>query len=96
MIKQLPSFEYKEYFAKKSHIALLIPTWNEGERIQKELQRIKDNNINSKVDIFLLDGETTDGSLNEKFVTSMGNSWDINYFYKRTRICLSCRIFKSY
>lgn len=72
MIKQLPSFEYKEYFAKKSHIALLIPTWNEGERIQKELQRIKDNNINSKVDIFLLDGETTDGSLNEKFVTSMG------------------------
>ena len=72
MTKQLPPFEYKEYFSKKNKTALIIPTWNEGERIQKELTRIKENGIVNSVDIFLLDGGTTDNSINDKFLQEIG------------------------
>ena len=39
MEKQIPYYEYKEYFEKRNDYALLIPTWNEGERIRIELNR---------------------------------------------------------
>ena len=62
---------YKEFFAKNSDTALLIPCWNEGERIQTELNRIKQKNIPNNVDIFILDGDSTDGSVENSFLLDM-------------------------
>ncbi|MGL4393720.1 MAG: glycosyltransferase family 2 protein [Brevinema sp.] len=72
MFNELPSFEYKEFKTKSKKVALLIPTWNEGERIQNELRTIKNNNICDLVDIILMDGGTTDGSLNDEFINEIG------------------------
>ena len=62
---------YKEFFTKNNDTALLIPCWNEGERIQIELNRIKEKNIPNNVDIFLLDGGSTDGSVEDSFLLDM-------------------------
>ena len=72
MEKQIPYYEYKEYFEKRNDYALLIPTWNEGERIRIELNRLKEKDIPSKIDIFLLDAGSSDGSLDESFLKEIG------------------------
>ncbi|MGL5253590.1 MAG: glycosyltransferase family 2 protein [Brevinema sp.] len=71
MQEQLPSYEYEEFFTKKNNIVLLIPTWNEGSRIQNELRTIKEHHINERVDIILLDGGTSDGSIDADFLNEM-------------------------
>jgi len=65
------NYSYKEFFTKKNDTALLIPCWNEGERIQTELNRIKKKNIPNSVDIFLLDGGSTDASIDDSFLLDM-------------------------
>lgn len=72
MERQIPNYEYKEYFSKRNEYCLLIPTWNEGERIQIELKRLKDSDIPGKIDIFLLDAGSTDGSINDDFLKDIG------------------------
>ena len=63
----VPKFEAVEFNQKEKQFAVLIPIINEGERIHKELQRAKDNNISSYADIVICDGGSTDGSTeNEK------------------------------
>ncbi len=49
---------------KKEHnIALIIPIINEGERIIQLLNRIKVKNLHNLIDIILVDGGSSDGSL---------------------------------
>lgn len=72
MEKQIPYYEYKEYFEKRNDYALLIPTWNEGERIRIELNRLKEKDIPSKIDVFLLDASSSDNSLEESFLKEIG------------------------
>ena len=72
MQRQIPNYEYKEYFSKRNEYCLLIPTWNEGDRIQIELKRLKDSDIPRKIDIFLLDAGSTDGSINDDFLKDIG------------------------
>lgn len=72
MERQIPNYEYKEYFSKRNEYCLLIPTWNEGDRIQIELKRLKDSDIPRKIDIFLLDAGSTDGSINDDFLKDIG------------------------
>lgn len=72
MKKEIPYYEYKEYFEKRNDYALLIPTWNEGERIRIELNRLKEKDIPSKIDIFLLDAGSSDNSLEESFLKEIG------------------------
>ena len=52
MERQIHYYEYKEYFGKRNDYALLIPTWNEGERIKIELNRLKAKDIPEVIDIF--------------------------------------------
>ena len=66
MKRQLPKYEQKYFFDKKNKYALLIPTLNEGKRIQNELMQIKENGFSEKLDIFILDSQSTDGSLSEE------------------------------
>lgn len=58
---QLPAYEVKEIRAKSSKYCVCIPVINEGERILKQLERIKP--YLELVDVLLLDGGSTDGSM---------------------------------
>jgi dolichol-phosphate mannosyltransferase len=69
---ELPKFNFKEFFSKKQQYCLCIYVINEGERIQNQLRKIKKNNISGLVDIIIADGGSTDGSLNETFLKSVG------------------------
>lgn len=64
-------YEYskKELETKKRKYSLCIPIYNEGDRILKELERANDAKITRAVDIILLDGGSTDGSIDEKYLT---------------------------
>ncbi|SFB83127.1 dolichol-phosphate mannosyltransferase [Brevinema andersonii] len=72
MKKHVPNHSFFELFPKRSESLLLIPTWNEGERIQNELKTLKQHNVNTQVDIILMDGGTTDGSIDKEFLQNMG------------------------
>ena len=68
MKKYIPKYSYKEFFEKKNDTILIIPVWNEGERIQKELKRLYSVSAYTFLDIILLDGGTTDNSINDDFL----------------------------
>jgi len=70
MQRELPRYEQKYFFDKKNKYALLIPTINEGQRIQTELKRINDSRFSDKLDIFILDSQSKDGSLEDDFLLS--------------------------
>ena len=72
MERQVPEYEYKEYFSKRNEYCLLIPTWNEGERIKIELNHLKNKDIPKQIDIFLLDAGSTDGSIDDDFLKEIG------------------------
>lgn len=72
MEKQVPEHSFYELFPKSSESVLLIPTWNEGERIKNELKTLKQHGVNTQVDIILMDGGTTDGSINQELLQAMG------------------------
>lgn len=72
MNRQLPKYEKKEYFERRNKYALLIPTLNEGERIQNQLRKLKEINAVNAVDIFILDSNSTDNSLNDDFICEIG------------------------
>ena len=63
MERQLPKYNSEYFFEKKNKYALLIPTLNEGERIQSQLRKIKSLSLENTVDIFILDSNSTDKSL---------------------------------
>lgn len=62
----LPAFERTTFFEKKTRYALLIPVINEGERIQKQLVKLLP--YSKEIDIFIVDGGSTDGSLSHEFL----------------------------
>ena len=71
-INGVPDFTIKEYNQKQNKYCLLIPILNEGERIKKELERAKNKNIDSLVDIIICDGKSSDGSTDDKLLKSYG------------------------
>jgi len=63
-IKQdgIPEYEYVEIFPKKSKYCICIPIINEGTRIIDQLKKGNDAGINTKYDILICDGDSSDGS----------------------------------
>ena len=61
----VPKFECREYSPKTKKYEVLIPIINEGNRIVKELQRAKDNQVSDYADIVICDGGSTDGCIEE-------------------------------
>lgn len=61
-INGVPKFEATEYQEKKTKYCICIPIINEGDRIIKELEAAKNNNINEIADIIICDGGSSDGS----------------------------------
>lgn len=72
MTEGVPNFEIKEFQKKKTKYCLCIPIINEGERIKNELKKAKNANISSLIDIIICDGDSTDGSTDEKSLKELG------------------------
>ncbi len=53
-----------EVLKKQNEYSLCIPVYNEGNRILKELEKAQKAKVNEIADIILLDGGSTDGSIN--------------------------------
>jgi dolichol-phosphate mannosyltransferase len=56
-------FKYtvEQFVPKKNDTALVIPVLNEGERIKNQLISLRNRNLN--VDVIVVDGKSTDGSI---------------------------------
>lgn len=67
---QVPELKIKFFNGKSTKYALVIPVINEGERIKTLLQRMSEAKTSDLVDIIIVDGGTTDGSLNQDILDS--------------------------
>ncbi len=68
----VPKFESAEFCERQSDYVVLIPIINEGERIQKELQRAQAAKIPDCADIVICDGGSTDGSTGHDKMRAFG------------------------
>ncbi|MBL1209093.1 glycosyltransferase family 2 protein [Geminocystis sp. GBBB08] len=66
---QLPNYLTSEIAQKKSKYCVCIFVINEGEKIQKQLQKMQD--ISQNIDIIIADGGSTDDSLNLDFLKNV-------------------------
>ncbi|MEK9178869.1 MAG: glycosyltransferase family 2 protein [Patescibacteria group bacterium] len=66
---EIPKHTTEIFFPKRTKYCVVIPTINEGKRIQSELQEMK--SLSSRIDIIITDGGSTDSSLSKKFLKSM-------------------------
>lgn len=60
---QVPSMEIPLWIGKQHSYCVVIPVINEGERIKNLLKRMDEQKISSIADIIIIDGGSTDGSL---------------------------------
>ncbi|WP_298146242.1 glycosyltransferase family 2 protein [Flavobacterium sp.] len=72
LIRGVPDFTAQVFRPQRSKYCLCIPVINEGNRIQAELKRAFDAGIDKIVDIIICDGGSTDGSLSEEILESLG------------------------
>ena len=71
--KQIPEFTETVFFNKKNKYALLIPLFNEGERYFEQVEKMKNNNIFSIVDVIVCDAGSTDGTTDISFLKENGH-----------------------
>jgi dolichol-phosphate mannosyltransferase len=71
-VKGVPKFSVLEFEPKKNKYCLCIPIINEGERIIKELERIKKSGVDNLVDIIICDGGSQDGTTAPELLKSLG------------------------
>jgi len=71
-VEGVPKFLCEEYEEKHTKYCALIPIINEGNRIQLELKRAQRYGIDKIVDIIICDGGSTDGSVEEDKMKSLG------------------------
>jgi glycosyltransferase involved in cell wall biosynthesis len=69
-MRQVPTFEALVLGPKRHDHALVIPVINEGERIRRQLERIKA--VAPAVDVVIADGGSVDGSLEPAFLAQVG------------------------
>jgi dolichol-phosphate mannosyltransferase len=69
---QVPSFEQRLWLGVQRPWCVVIPVINEGARIQSLLKRMAALGINEVADIIIVDGGSTDGSLDQAMLRQMG------------------------
>ena len=99
--KGVPKFEVEVLREKRCNYCLLIPIINEGDRIIRELQTAKYNNIGSCVDIIICDGGSTDGCtelqrLKELDVNTLLTKLDTGKQGAQLRMCIYYALKKGY
>ena len=67
---QFPDFTIEELSAKKHKYAVCVFVINEGERVQKQLKQMK--KYVDQIDIIIADGGSTDGSLEDDYLKTVG------------------------
>ncbi len=65
---RIPKHELTEFFPKRNRYCIGIPVINEGEKIRKQLAKLK--RYSGVVDILIFDGGSIDGSLDHKYLRS--------------------------
>lgn len=70
-MREIPSYEIKEFFSKRKEYCIGIPILNEGNKIRKEISNMMSLNIYDMADIIIFDGNSTDGSTNLDYLKSM-------------------------
>lgn len=60
---QIPTYKVRFWLERQSEWCVIIPVINEGERIKRLLKRMSTLKISSIADIIIIDGGSTDGSL---------------------------------
>ncbi|MFM0145477.1 glycosyltransferase family 2 protein [Paraburkholderia sp. RL18-085-BIA-A] len=64
----MPSFETLFWLGRQHRACVIIPVINEGNRIRNLLARIRDQSNATRADIIIVDGGSTDGSLDEAYL----------------------------
>ena len=67
---KLPGYEVRELGLRKTKYCICIPVLNEGEKIKKQLEKMK--KYTKLVDIIIADWGSTDGSTDPKFLKEQG------------------------
>lgn len=68
---QVPNARYLVSLEKRTRYCVIIPVINEGEKIRKQLKRMKELGLSDQADILIADGGSTDGSLEADFLESV-------------------------
>ena len=68
----VPSFRYEPLRPRRTKYVIVIPVINEGERIRGQLREMARLGIHDLVDTVVVDGGSTDGSLDSDFLSSVG------------------------
>lgn len=71
-IPGVPDFRADVYADKKTKYCICIPVINEGEKINKQLQRAYHHGVYKLADIIICDGGSTDGSLQISQLKKLG------------------------
>jgi len=66
----IPNFSVAEFFPRKNDYAIIIPTLNEGLRLQRQLEKMKGMNL--KGDIVISDAPSHDNSTNPDTLKKLG------------------------
>lgn len=69
---QVPIMEIPLWLGKQHPYCVVIPVINEGERIKSLLKRMEDERISAIADIIIVDGGSTDGSLDLEALQQVG------------------------
>ena len=69
---QVPSYDTRMWLGRTQAACVVIPVINEGERIRNLLQRMSAIRIADIADIVIVDGGSTDGSLDPDFLKQLG------------------------
>ncbi|WP_432669216.1 glycosyltransferase family 2 protein [Pseudomonas umsongensis] len=69
---QVPSFDTPLWLGRQHPWCVVIPVINEGDRIKSLLARMAALNINNVADIIIIDGGSTDGSLELQWLQQVG------------------------
>lgn len=65
---EVPEFRVEFWDGKTSDYCVVVPVINEGDRIRQFVRRLQESQIHSIADIIVLDGGSTDGSLDHQYL----------------------------
>ena len=64
----VPSYDTVEISPRRNRYCVCVPVINEGDRIRRQLTRMKMDGIFREADILILDGGSSDGSVEQNFL----------------------------
>jgi len=69
---QTPASELFEFAPKRTRYCVCIPVINEGDRLRRQLDKMRQVGIPALADVLILDGGSTDASTDPRYLESQG------------------------